>query len=273
MAILDEAAELVKERLGDDLEDITMERIVIGVFFTGVRLSNGTGGICYTPIKEIPEAVCCPSSAGRILNPAKIQGMSAKEALSELSSPEILKRATAIAVLNALSSTCFSQGWQERYDIKMKMDALDAVRMPEGSSVAVVGAIVPVLQRLKQRGGTWWVLEQDPRTLKGEELEHYIPPERSEEIIGRADILVITGVTLINTTLERILEAARPDAEITVMGPTASMLPEPLFERGVSVTGGVWITRPYELLDVLAAGGSGYHFLDTFADRIVIEKR
>jgi len=37
--------------------------------------------------------------------------------------------------------------------------------------------------------------------------------------------------------------------------------------------GGVWVKKPDELLDVLASGGSGYHFLDRLADRIVLEQR
>ena len=68
------------------------------------------------------------------------------------------------------------------------------------------------------------------------------------------------------------MAAAREEAEIAVIGPTASLLPEPLFERGVRVVGGVWVKRPDELLEVLAAGGSGYHFLDSLATRIVMEK-
>jgi uncharacterized protein (DUF4213/DUF364 family) len=68
------------------------------------------------------------------------------------------------------------------------------------------------------------------------------------------------------------LKVARRDAEIAVIGPTASMLPDALFARGVRVVGGVWVKKPDELLDVLAAGGSGYHFFDNLAPRIVIER-
>jgi len=272
MTILDEAAQLVKEKLGEAFEDLFIERAIVGLFFTGVKLSNGTGGICFTPIKEIPEAVCCPSSAGRIFDPGKIHGLRAADALSALFSPEPMKVAVAIATLNALSSACWSQGWKVPYNIHLNMDALEAISLPLESSVAVVGAIVPVLRLLKRRGGTWWVIEQDSRTLRGEELEHYVLAERSAEVLGKADVLIITGVTLVNHTLEGILQSARAGAEIAVMGPTASMLPEPLFERGVSVVGGVWVKKPDELLDVLAAGGSGYHFLDRLADRIVMEK-
>jgi len=132
---------------------------------------------------------------------------------------------------------------------------------------------VPVLRTLNRRAGTWWVIEQDPNAPREEELPHYVPEENSQEVLNSADVLIITGVTLVNHTLESILASARPGAEIAVMGPTASMVPEPMFERGVRLMGGVWVKRPDELLDVLAAGGSGYHFLDTLVDRIVIEKR
>jgi uncharacterized protein (DUF4213/DUF364 family) len=272
MAILEEAAHLVKKQLGRDFEDLTIERLVVGLFFTGVKLSNGTGGICYTPIKEIPEAVCCPSSAGKTFDPAKSQGMKVEGTLKALSSDEPVKTAVAIATLNALSATCWDRGLKGNYAIAMNRDAQDAIRMPVETSVAVVGAFAPTLRALKRRGGTWWVIEQDSRTLRSDELPHYMPAQQSNEVISKADVLIITGVTLVNHTLEGILSAAKPGAEIAVMGPTASLLPEPLFERGVRVVGGVWVKKSDELLDVLAAGGSGFHFFNTLAPRIVIEK-
>ena len=121
-------------------------------------------------------------------------------------------------------------------------------------------------------GGKWWVIEQDPKALKSDEMEHFIPSDKSEKTIAAADVLIVTGVTLVNHTLENILKVARQDAEIAVIGPTASMLPDALFARGVRVVGGVWVKKPDELLNVLAAGGSGYHFFDNIAPRILIEK-
>jgi len=272
MAILQETAQLVKQKLGIDFEKLTVERIAVGLFFTGAKLSNGAGGVSYTPVKDIPQAVCCPSSAGRIFDPVKINGMKAAAVLAALPSDEPIKAAIAIATLNALSAICWERGLNDNYHIQMNTDAVDVVRMPAESSVAVIGAFVPILRKLKTRGGRWWVIEQDPQTLKSDEMDHFIPADRSDETIAAADVLIITGVTLVNHTLEPILKAARPDAEIAVVGPTASMLPDALFERGARVVGGVWVKKPDELLEVLAAGGSGYHFFDKLAPRIVIEK-
>ena len=272
MTILNETARLVKDRLAQEYEDITIERLVVGVFFTGIKLSNGAGGLSYTPVKDIPQAVCCPSSAGRIFDPIKICGMPVDEVLTALTSNEPIKAAVAIATLNALSAVCWERDLAGDYRIQMDTDALNAVRMPADRSVAVFGAFVPVLRKLKARGGRWWVIEQDPQTLKGDEMPHFIPADESRQTIAAADVLIITGVTLVNHTLEPILAAAKPDAEIAVIGPTASMLPDALFARGVRVLGGVRVKKPDELLDVLAAGGSGYHFFDQVAPRFVIEK-
>lgn len=272
MTILNETARLVKDKLASEYEAITVERVMIGMFFSGVKLSNGFAGLSYTPIKDIPQAVCCPSSAGRIFDPLKIYGMPVDEVLTALTSNEPLKAAIAIATLNALSAVCWERGLADDYPIQMDTDALDAVRMPADRSVALIGAFVPVLRKLKARGGQWWVIEQDPQTLKIDEMPHYIPADQFRGTIAAADVLVITGVTLVNHTLEPILAAAKPDAEIAVIGPTASLLPDALFARGVRVVGGVRVKKADELLAVLAAGGSGYHFFDRIAPRFVIEK-
>ena len=65
MGILEEAAALARERLGKEADDLTVDRLVVGLFFTGVKLSNGVAGVCFTPVKEIPEAVCCQNLRSR----------------------------------------------------------------------------------------------------------------------------------------------------------------------------------------------------------------
>ena len=59
-------------------------------------------------------------------------------------------------------------------------------------------------------------------------------------------------------------------ADILVTGPTAGMIPDAFFKRCVTVMGGIFVTKPDELLDVISEGGSGYHFFGKSAERIVI---
>src|SRR5215472_9752150 len=51
--ILEETLGAIREILGPELDGITVERAVIGLFFTGVKLTNGIAGACATPIKTM----------------------------------------------------------------------------------------------------------------------------------------------------------------------------------------------------------------------------
>ena len=76
----------------------------------------------------------------------------------------------------------------------------------------------------------------------------------------KADNLIITGTTLINDTLENLLAMKKADANVVVVGPTVSMLPKAMFERGVSYAGGVYVRNTDALLDIIVEAGSGYHY-------------
>ncbi|WP_313181280.1 DUF364 domain-containing protein [Lacrimispora sp.] len=271
--LLKETAWLVQNYLGSDLETITVERAVFGLFFSGVKLSNGMGGLCFTPVKEIPEAVCCPSSAKAMPLSGKLRGRSAADYLSDLDHSNILRKTLAIAALNALSATCWQNGAAKGYQLQTGVDAFDDVQIPQGGKSVVVGALVPILKKLIAAQADFKVLEMDNRTLKGKELEHYAHPEDASSYIPEADLLVITGVTVLNDTLPDLLNMIKPGAQVIVTGPTASMLPDAFFQRGVTTMGGVLVTKPDEVLDIISEGGSGYHFFGKSAERLIINKK
>ena len=84
--------------------------------------------------------------------------------------------------------------------------------------------------------------------------------------------MLITGTTLINDTLAGLLAVAKPTARVVVVGPTVTMVPDAFFANGCSILGGVRITDPDAFLDILAEGGSGYHFFGKSAQKIVLRQ-
>lgn len=271
-AILRETLASIRNFINPDAEPLTVERAVIGLFFTGVKLSNGHGGVCFTPIKTIPEAVCCPSSAKAMPASGRLRGRDALQVAEQALSGNPVQKAIGIAVMNALSNTCWATKGPQGYRIQAGVDPLDELTLPDEAFVVVVGALVPYLRLLKARGKPFCVLEQDPTTLKPDEMPFYAPAERANEMVPRADVLISTGTTLLNGTLEDLLAQAKPGAHIVVVGPTASMLPEAFFRRGVSAVGGIRVTDPDELLDILAEGGSGYHFFGKSAEKVTVRR-
>jgi uncharacterized protein len=271
--ILTETIAGVTDILGPELDGIAVERAVIGLFFTGVKLSTGHAGACATPIKTIPEAVCCPSSAMAMPFPGKLHSRPARELLREAFSGHGIRRAVGIATLNALAARCWDVRPHPLVEMRRGIDAFDANQFHPGELTVVVGAFVPFLKELKRRGLSYRVLEQDPATLKADELPFYRPAEAAREIVPQADILLITGTTLLNDTLEDLLAWARPQARVTVVGPTVGLYPNAFLRRGAAILGSVCITQPDAFLDLLAEGGSGYHFFGRSAEKVVLARR
>jgi len=81
-SVIAETIEIIKEKSPSPLKEIRVEDLVIGVFFTGVKLSSGQGGCAFTPVGEIPEAVCCPTSAARMPQAGALEGRGVSQILN-----------------------------------------------------------------------------------------------------------------------------------------------------------------------------------------------
>lgn len=270
--IIEETIEKIEQTLGLELDQITVDRAVFGLFFSGVKLSTGHGGLCFTPVKEMPEAVCCPSTAKAMPLSGKLVGRSALKYIEDVHSKNPLKKTLGIATLNALSTLCWEKEKADdlNYEIIMGEDAFEKVDVSQYQKTVVIGALVPMLKKLTNAGADYKVLEMDSRTLKGKELEHYAPANDAHLYIPNADLIVITGVTILNNTLYDLLKMAKKGAEIIVTGPTASMLPDAFFKYGVTLLGGIIVTKADEILDIISEGGSGYHFFGKYAERTAV---
>jgi putative heavy-metal chelation protein len=72
-------------------------------------------------------------------------------------------------------------------------------------------------------------------------LPYFRPADQADEVLPSADVVLITGTTLVNDTLEHLLALCRPAARAVVVGPTVGLLPDALLRRGVDVLGGIGI--------------------------------
>lgn len=100
-----------------------------------------------------------------------------------------------------------------------------------------------------------------------------VSADEAGSVVPAADVVLITGTTLLNNTLENLLVLCRPKARVVLVGPTVGLVPDAFLRRGVDVLGGVRVTAPDAFLDVLAEGGSGYHFFGRVAEKIVLRRR
>lgn len=114
-------------------------------------------------------------------------------------------------------------------------------------SVALVGHF-PFVDRLRPRVGELTVLELNPRP--GD-----LPGSAAKEVIPSADVVAITSMTLLNHTLDGLLELCSPQAHVIMLGPTTPLSPV-LFDYGIGLLCGSVVTAIDPVLRVVRQGGN-----------------
>ena len=114
--------------------------------------------------------------------------------------------------------------------------------------VAVIGRFPFIDDELAPVAAQLWVFELKPRA--GE-----YGADDLASIIPQADILAITGSTLVNHTLAGILALASPTAKVMLLGPTTPLTPV-LFDFGVDLLAGVLIDDVEAVMAAVAQGAT-----------------
>jgi uncharacterized protein (DUF4213/DUF364 family) len=127
----------------------------------------------------------------------------------------------------------------------------------EGKRVAVTGAF-PFTPQLKKIARQVWVLELEPSFINP--AQGIITETAAEYVIPDSDIFILTGSTLINKSMERLLELARMAKTYTVVLGPSTPLSEVLFDYGVSMIAGAQVVKPQPVLLKLSQSGG---MLDT----------
>ncbi len=269
MEILRDLIGIIKDKGIIDRHGLRPVDVRIGVFYTGVKLNTGHAGIAYTPIHDLPEAICCPKSHAKMPQAGELLNQDINTLMDySLEEKSPLKAAIGVATLNALSAILL-----EEEDCPYKLaglgNALDLVEINKEDVVGMVGAFPPFIKQLRETCKKLHVFEKNPWLSKevGIELQ---PESLARDVLPRCNVLIITGVTIVNHTLGPILESCGEAREVVLVGPTASLYPEPFFKRGVTVMGGVRITNSDQVMKILTEGGSGYDLFEKYADRIII---
>lgn len=267
-SILNEAAEIISYYYGGAMESLFVAKVIIGVFFTGIKFSNGCGGVAYTP----PEAVS--NASRRILrgSSSAVCGLSAATVIYG-NIPNPFAGIIRLAAINALSVPFFHDG---HYVIDQNNDLADLPRLFAGRRICMVGAIIPLLKRLKELSvGEIKVIDRKKDSRIEVELAcgEFISPEHTADVLARCETAVFTGAAIANGSIEHLLSLSPRDAAVAVVGPTAGFIPEPLFRRNVAAVGTSMVTDIDAALDIIAEGGGAYRLFGGCVSKINLVNR
>jgi len=116
-----------------------------------------------------------------------------------------------------------------------------------GRRVAIVGHF-PFVPKVREVAEKCWVLELNPGPDD-------LPAHMAPKIIPQADVVAITGMTLVNGTFDGLIALCRPDAYVLVLGPSTPLSPL-LFDYGVDAISGTVVTDIPAVLTAVSQGAT-----------------
>ena len=220
-------AQPVDIRIGGHWTAVTVA--VGGQVRGGLSSTLGGGGDDHHHGKGAPV-----KDAGRLLtySTTQLAALAHSESLPETS--------VGFATINALLDV--------NTDACIEVNAADVIaERGERRDIAVVGHF-PFIPHLRNIARTLWVLELRPR-------EDDLPASMAAEVLPQADVVALTGTSLLNHTFEGLIALCRPDAFVVMLGGTTPLSPV-LFETGVDAIAGTLLTDPAAALLAVSQGAT-----------------
>ena len=230
--------------------DAPVQQVLMGAFWTAVTVGTDPPrcGLASTLGAAVHHSAPPVGGAGRL------QQHTGRELAEWLRSSSVLEASIGMAAYNALlevdEAAC------------TELNAADLiVQQGSGRRVAIVGHF-PFVDQVRQAAEVCWVLELNPRP--GD-----LAADQAPEVLPQADVVALTGTSLVNHTFDDLIGLCDPKAFVLVLGASAPLTPV-LFQHGVDAIAG---TKVVDVPAVLQAVGQGATFRQIPGKRLLTMQR
>jgi uncharacterized protein (DUF4213/DUF364 family) len=234
-------------------QERTARQVVAGVRFCAVMLDDGGTGV----------ANLCPDVCGepsrRVSDRLPQRGTPAADVLATLGSST--RSALGLATANALANRPGNWGGMRDAAV-IGGDLLEVLELRPDDHVGMVGCFSPLVEPIRQRVGWLSIFERAPRLTPD-----LLPENRAAELLPECSVALITATTLMNGTIDALLDAAANCREVVLLGPSTPLAPQVFADppRRASLLSGMVVTDAEELLRVIARGAGTRDFKSSIA--------
>jgi len=266
--ILDETIALLKTQYSEKFFQTTIQRVQLGPFFAAVQLSSG---FCGLSSMEAASLNCCQRNRSREItafSPGHISGQKLFDLFEFRNEPGTLD-VVKLAAINAASQELLSAS---AYTIIQNQDPIGFVNLNEPKSICLVGAFHSYMHKIANSRSNLTVLELNEYAVPPEFKKYYRPTANASEVFQESDIIIVTGSSLANNTFDQLFSLMPQQKQVIVVGPSAGLIPDVLFSRGVHTIGTTRVVDTDLVFRAIAEGAAGYHLFMNGAQKICILK-
>ena len=179
-----------------------------------------------------------------------LTGRLASELLEFLGSANPVESSLGLATANALANV--SPTGAIPGDILQELEILPTDR------VGMIGYFGPLVAQLENRVAKLEIFEE-----KRERSDNLRPAAEETETLPACQVAIITSTTIINNTIDDLLDAAKSCREVCLVGPSTPLLPDAFQGTSVTCLSGMTVSDSAGILRVISEG-RGTRFFTPF---------
>ena len=219
--------------------------------FCAIELDDGAFGLSYILLGDTLDRMLARHGSRR--NDA-FGGADTMALAQRLVNGDAVERAVALAAINALTDSV----WRRvGYTPPPAGNSLGDVVLGPQDHLGMIGFFPPLVRRVDEAGGRLTVVEMNAEMVARQQ-ERFPNVHVTLDRLALADCNTVVGTStmLLNDSLDQMLAAAPKAQSFAVIGPSAGLWPDALFERGVTLLGGTQVVDGSAFTDAMAAGES-----------------
>lgn len=229
-------AERLVELLGGEGKGTKVQDIRIGVRYTAVKLEDGRTGLAYTLLEQTEVGCTTITEAG------SLRGRQALSLLEMLIKPGLsVYKSLGLATVNALLSASDISSAGE--------NTIDLIKLTPEDRVAMVGFFGPLIPRIKRITDRFTVIEKDTKR------DGAVSAKEGKPALKGCSVALITATSILNNTLEDVLNSLSYPRWTTILGPSTPLAPEVFSETAVNHLAGARIKDSEKVLQIVSEGG------------------
>ena len=197
-----------------------------------VTLRDGCAGLYYAWLGASQQGM------GSRYEPAEFSGKHPLELARYCAGADEADCSLGLAAINAITRHVFQKAGFSPGDAPDSMGILD---IGATDHVGMVGYFPSLVRRIRNNGVRLTVIEKKPQFHKRE--KNFLVGADPQNLDG-CNKVILTASTLLNNSIDELLDYSRGAQKKVMIGPTAGFFPDPLFARGISALGGSEIRSP-----------------------------
>lgn len=245
------------------LRDRVVSDAVLGLSLTAVELDGTDIGLSYVLRERLPAGCSIFGFAQHIIGQPALD-----VARLFLEGRDDAQRGVGMAVITAATRALdLPDEPVTPTPFGLQVNATDKVGM--------IGYIPGIVEQFARNKAKVFIFDKGLTVSGGDGAKQVMAMSQQPEILPLCDLMIISGSTLINSTIDHLLELCQNAREIVLVGASVPMLTDAFKNTGVTALAGSWWDAAYktELFKILSLSGGISHVKKMMIKKLVRVER